>query len=331
MIKGADKMNVTILGAGAYALGLAVRFNKNKNKIIIWSKVKAEIDELNKTRMNQRALPGVVMPDNIIFTTNTKKAIEGSNIVVIAVATKFISSVCKEIKPYVKDKHVVIASKGIEQNTYKFASEIVREELKTKRLCTISGPSFAKDMARDEVVGLSLATTNGKTKKDVIEALASNTLKIRPTNDFLGVELCGTMKNVIAVASGMLDGMNLSESTKAMFLTESLNDVRKLIRKLGGNEKTILSFAGFGDMLLTCTSESSRNYTYGKLIGECKDKKVLDNYLEENTVEGVYTLESIYGLIKRKRVSLPIIDLVYDVVFNYRKPSYILPFLIEKE
>lgn len=324
-------MNVTILGAGAYALGLALRFNKNDNKVIIWSKVDKEIEELNKTRMNNRALPGVVMPGNIVFTTNTKKALDGSNIVVIAVATKFISSVCEEIKPYVKDKHVVIASKGIEQDTYMFASEIVRKILKTKKLCTISGPSFAKDMARDEVVGLSLATTNAKTKKVVMSALASNTLKIRATNDFLGVELCGTMKNVIAVASGMLDGMKLSESTKAMFLTESLNDVRKLIRKLGGNEKTILSFAGFGDMLLTCTSESSRNYTYGKLIGKCTKKEELDKYLEENTVEGVYTLESIYGLIKSKRVSLPIIDFVYDVVFHMRKPNEILPFLIEKE
>ena len=238
-------MNITILGAGAYALALALRFNKNNNKIIIWSKVKEEIDTLTKTKMNEKALPEVKMPNNFVYTTNTKKAIEGSDIVVIAVATKFISSVCDEVKPYIKDKHIVIASKGIEQDTYNFASNIVKTKLKTKKLCTISGPSFAKDMAKDELVGLSLATTNNKTKQSVIKALSSDTLKIRPTNDFLGVELCGTLKNVIAVTSGMLDGMNVSESTKAMFLTESLNDARILIRKLGGNEKTILSYAAF--------------------------------------------------------------------------------------
>lgn len=324
-------MNITILGAGAYALALALRFNKNKNKVIIWSAVKEEIDTLTKTKMNERALPGIKMPNNFVYVTNAKKAIEGSNIVVIAVATRFLSSVCDEIKPYVKNKHIVIASKGIEQGTNMFASNIVKTKLKTKKLCTISGPSFAKDMASDELIGLSLATTNNKTKQIVMNALSSDTLKIRVTNDFLGVELCGTLKNIIAVASGMLDGMKVSESTKAMFLTESINDTRKLIKKLGGNEKTIMSFSGFGDILLSCTSSSSRNYTYGKLLGSGASKKELEDYLKSNTVEGVYTLKSIYGLIKSRRVKMPFIDFVYDVVFGYRKSNDIISFLKEKE
>ena len=316
------KLNITILGAGAYALALALKFNKNKgNKIVIWSKVKEEIDTLTNVKM----------PNNFIYTTNEKKALEKSDIVVIAVATKYLSSVCKLIKPYVKDKHIVIASKGIEQDTYNFASNIVKTCLNTKRLCTISGPSFAKDMAEDELIGLSLATTNNKTKKIVIKALACDTLKIRTTNDFLGVELCGTLKNIIALASGMLDAIDASESTKAMFLTESLNDTRKLIKKLGGNEKTILSFAGFGDILLTCTSTSSRNYSFGKLIGSGANKKEQENYLKNNTVEGVYTLKSIYGLIKRKHLKMPFIDFIYDVVFSYRNINEILPFLMEKD
>lgn len=324
-------MNITILGAGAYGLGLALRFNKNTKKIVVWSKVKEEIDELSKTKENKKALPGVKMPSNIIFTTNTKKALDGSDIVVIAVATKYVSSICDEIKPFIKDKHIVIASKGIEQNTNMFASELVKSKLKTKKLCTISGPSFAKDMAEDDLVGLSLATTNRLTKEIVMKALSSDTLKIRTTNDFLGVELCGTLKNIIAVAAGMLDSMKVSESTKAMFLTESLNDVRLLIRKLGGNEKTILSFAGFGDILLTATSQNSRNYSFGKLIGSGASQEKLEEYLNNNTVEGVYTLESIYGLIKSKRLKMPFIDFIYDVVFGYRKSSDIIKFLKEKE
>lgn len=324
-------MNITILGAGAYALGLAIRFNKSKNKVIIWSKLESEIEELSKTKKNKKALPNVVMPSNILYTTNIKKAIEGSNIVVIAVSTKFVSSVCDEIKPYIKDKHIVIASKGIEQNTNLFASDIVKSKLKTKKLCTISGPSFAKDMASNDLIGLSLATTNRLTKKIVLKSLEKSNLKLRTTNDFIGVELSGTMKNIIALASGMLDGMNVSESTKAMFLTESINDVRHLIKKLNGNEKTIMSFAGFGDILLSCTSESSRNYSFGKLIGEEKPKEKIDDYLKNNTVEGVYTLKSVYGLIKIKRVKIPFIDLIYDVVFGYQKPKDIIMFLSEKE
>lgn len=324
-------MNITILGAGAYGLGLALRFNKNKNKIIIWSKVKEEIDTLTKTKMNEKALKGVVMPNNFVYTTNTEKAIYGSDIVVIAVATKFLSSTLDEIKPYVKDKHIVIASKGIDNDTNLFASDMVKNKLKTKKLCTISGPSFAKDMASDCLIGLSLATTNNKTKEAVIKALSSDTLKIRVTKDFLGVELCGTLKNIIAIASGMLDGMNEKESTKAMFLTESLNDVRLLIKKLGGNEKTILSFAGFGDIILTAQSETSRNYSYGKLIGSNALVEEREEYLKNNTVEGVYTLKSIYGLIKSKKVKMPFLDFIYDVVFSYKNKDDIITFLKEKK
>lgn len=325
-------MNITILGAGAYAMGLAYRFSKNKkNRIIMWSALKEEIDVLSKTKMNERALPNVKMPQGIIYTTNTEKALDGANIVVLAVATKFLRNVCEEIKPYVKNKHIVIASKGIEQDTNEFASNIVKSVLKTKKLCTISGPSFAKDMVHDELVGISLATTNNKTKEDVTKALSSDTLKLRPTKDFLGVELCGTLKNVIAVISGMLDGMKVSESTKAMFLTESINDTRHLIKKLGGNEKTIMSYAGFGDILLTCTSTTSRNYSYGRYLGENKTKEELDNYLKNNTVEGVYTLKSIYGLLKSKRVKMPFIDIVYNIINNNKKTTDIIPFLKEKE
>ena len=324
-------MNITILGAGAYALGLALRFNKNNNKIVIWSKVKEEIDVLTKTKMNERALPKVVMPNSFIYTTDTKMALLGSDIVVIAVATKFLPSVCEEIKPYIKDKHILIASKGINEEYVMFASDIVKHILNTKKLGTISGPSFAKDMALDELVGLSLATTNRNTKEIVIKALSSDTLKIRPTKDFIGVELCGTMKNVIAVISGVLDGMKASESTKAMFLTESLNDVRILIRKLRGNEKTILSYAGFGDIILTATSISSRNYSFGKLIGEKAGKEVLDDYLKNNTVEGVYTLKSVCEMVNKKRIKLPFLDIVYDVIFNQKDINTIIPFLKDKQ
>lgn len=324
-------MNVTIVGAGAYALSLALRFNKNKNKIIICSFVKEEIDVLNKTKMNEKALKNVKMPSNFIYTCDIGKALEGSDIVVLAVATKYLSSVCEKIKPYIKDKHIVIASKGIENDTNSFASCIVKNKLKTRKLCTISGPSFASDMAKDELIGLSLATTNKTTKEIVVKALSSDTLKIRPTNDFLGVELCGTLKNIIALASGILDGMGVCKSTKAMFLTESINDTRKLIKKLGGNEKTIMSFAGFGDILLTCTSNQSRNYTYGMLLGSSNDKERLENYLKNNTVEGVYTLKSIYGLIKHKRVKMPFINLIYDIVFGYENKENLIPFLKEKD
>lgn len=323
-------MNITILGAGAYALALAYRFSENNN-VIMWSAVKEEIEMLSKTRSNPKALD-VVMPSKIKYTTDIKQALKKSEIVVIGVATKYVKSVCETIKDYIKDKTIVIASKGIEQDSLMFASEIAKQTLKSKKVCTLSGPSFAIDMVNlNNIIGLSLAGTNKTSRKLVKKAISSITLKIRYTEDFIGVELCGTMKNVIAVASGIIDGLNVCDSTKAMFLTECINDVRHLIRKFGGNEKTIMSFAGIGDILLTSTSVTSRNYRYGRMVGDNTDKIVLQEFLKNNTVEGVYTLVSIYKLTKSKKIKVPFLELIYNVLFNNLDPNNILSFMIEKK
>lgn len=319
-------MKVTILGAGAYALSLALRINKNNN-ITIWSKVEKEINELKKSKTNKKALPDEKMPDSFFYTTDLKLAVKNANIIIVAVSTKYLRSVCDELKNYInKNVHVVIASKGIEDETCLFASKIVKEILKTNKLCTISGPSFAKDMARNEIIGLSLAATHNTTKQIAEKLFSCNNLIITYTRDFVGVELCGTMKNIIALASGILDGLKVSESTKALFLTVCLNDIRILIKKLGGSEKTILSFAGFGDITLTCTSLSSRNYSYGKLIGQKKSKKVLEDYLKNNTVEGVYALQAIYKLIKTRRIKYPFLELLYNVINGMINPTEIIAY-----
>ena len=297
----------------------------------MWSAVDEEIDVLSKTKKNPKALD-VVMPDSIKYTKDIKLALRKSDIVIIGVATKYVKCVCEIIKDYVKDKTIVIASKGIEQDSLMFASMIVKNTLRTKKICTLSGPSFAIDMVNtNNIIGLSLAATNKKSRKLVKKAISSDTLKIRYTDDFIGVELCGAMKNVIAVASGIINGLGACDSTKAMFLTECINDVRHLIKKFGGNEKTVLSFSGIGDILLTSTSVTSRNYRYGKMVGEGKSKRNLNIFLKNNTVEGVYTLVSIYKLTKIKRINVPFLVLIHNVLFNGLDPKSILSFLIEKK
>ena len=154
--------------------------------------------------------------------------------------------------------------------------------------------------------------------------------KFRRTNDIIGVEVCGSIKNVMAIASGMLEGMNASPSTKALFLTESMNDIKELLFALGGKKKTILSFAGFGDILMTSTSPSSRNFSFGRLIGEGKSKQVINNYLKETTVEGMYTLQSIHKLVRKRNVKMPIINLIYDIINGKKEKEEILKFLIRK-
>ena len=161
--------------------------------------------------------------------------------------------------------------------------------------------------------------------------LQNNYLKLRTTDDILGIEICGSIKNVIAIAAGMLDGMGLPESTQAMFITESLHDIKELIKALGGNGKTILSFAGFGDLLLTSTSYKSRNFTFGKMLGEKRDPKEIEDYMNNTTIEGLYTLKSIHKLINDRKVDIPIIDLIYDIIFNDVDPINLQSFLVNKK
>jgi glycerol-3-phosphate dehydrogenase (NAD(P)+) len=195
----------------------------------------------------------------------------------------------------------------------------------------MSGPSFAIDMAKNNPVGLSLASHSKKAIKAIKDVLENDTLKLRETTDLIGVQICGSVKNIIAVAAGMLDGLGYPESTQSFLITEALNDIKNLIGALGGNPKTITSFAGVGDLLLTCTSTKSRNFTFGRVIGLGATKEEKESHLKQNTVEGYYTLKSIYKLIKNKKIKMPIIDLIYKIVMNDEDPKLLISFLVNKK
>ncbi len=324
-------MKIAILGPGAYGLSLAAMFHKNNCDISMWSKFKEEIENLKKERTSPK-LPNYFIPKEIKFTTNMEACVKDADLIVIAVPAGHVDTVALELKKYYKSsQHLCIASKGIEQDTCLFVHDVIDKYIKTKKLAVISGPSFAIDIVSGYPIGLSLGTTNSSTEQILKSTLQNKHLKLRTTKDITGIEICGSIKNVIAIAAGILDGLGANESTQAMFITESLHDIKGLIKALGGDKNTILSFAGFGDLLLTCTSTKSRNFTYGKMIGENRDKKEIANYVKNTTIEGLYTLESIYSLINNKKVDMPIIDLIYDIIFNNKKPEELLNFLIEKE
>lgn len=322
-------MKVTILGTGAYGLSLALMFHKNKCDITMWTKFEDERKLLENKRVNEKLLPKVKIPKDIKFTCDLS-VVKTSNLIVIALPAQFVDDISYELsKYYGKKQHICIATKGIEQDTCLFIDDVLGKYIKTKNIAVISGPSFAIDIASNYPIGLSLGTKSKSTEKVLKKYLQNDSLKLRTTNDLIGVEVCGSIKNVIAIAAGMLNGLGSNESTQAMFITESLHDIKELIKALGGDPKTILSFAGFGDLLLTCTSTKSRNFTYGKLIGT-KSKKI-NEYVDTHTIEGLYTLKSIHKLLKNKKVDMPIIDLIYDIIFNNKEPKELLQFLIDKK
>lgn len=322
-------MKVAILGCGAYGLALASILVKNKVDVTMWSYKEEEKDKLIKTRKSDK-LKNYKIPECIKFSNNMDEVVRGKDLIVIAVPTfSFESTVIKLKECIDKRQAVLIATKGIQQDTCLFLHDVFKKHCKNK-IAVISGPSFAVDIIREVPIGLSLATKHNSVELLVRECFENKLTKFRRTNDIIGVEVCGSIKNVMAIASGMLEGMNATPSTKALFLTESMNDIKELLFALGGKKKTILSFAGFGDILMTSTSSSSRNFSFGCLIGEGKSKEVIDNYLKETTVEGMYTLQSIHKLVKKKNVKMPIINLIYDIINGKKDKEEILSFLIEK-
>lgn len=324
-------MKVTILGTGAYGLALASVLQQNNNDITMWTKFSEEAENLANSRQSPK-LPGYAIPKNINFTSDIEKSLQSSELIVIAIPAAFVNDIAKTITPYITDKHhICIASKGIENNTCLFVDDVIKKHINTDKLAVISGPSFAIDIIQNVPIGLSLGTKNKQTASLIKKAFENDYFKLRVTNDIKGIEICGSIKNVIAIASGILEGMNLPESTKAMFITESLHDIKELIHNLGGDKKTILSFAGFGDLLLTCTSPKSRNFTLGYLIGKKENPDVINDYKNNTTIEGLYTLQSIYQLTKNYNVDMPIIDLIYNIIENGHPCEDLKRFLIEKE
>lgn len=326
-------MKVAVIGTGAYGLAIAKALAKHQdNNILIWSENEDKIKEARKTNMINSVLPGVKLPSTFKYTTSMEEATKDQDIIFIVVAAKYVSSVSLNMKHYLNKKtHVCICSKGIEIDTCSFVSEVFLSfNPKHKKLAIISGPSFAIDILNNEPVALSIASKSKSTLKIVKNAICSNVLKLRESDDLIGIQTCGSIKNIIAIASGMVTGLGYSDSTRAFLITEALHDMKELINGLGGNKKSIMAYAGVGDLLLTCTSIKSRNYSYGILLGQNK-KNEAKEYLNSTTVEGYYTLKSIYRLIKRKKIKMPIMDLMYKIIMNDDDPKLLIEFLINKK
>ena len=324
-------MKITIIGTGAYSIGIALMLSKNENNnIIMWSENKDYVKEFKETRKIKNIFENLILPNNIDITNDYKEALENSSLIFLITSAKYILNVCESILPFYKNQPICIASKGIEHTTLSPLSKLVRNTLNTRNICVISGPTFAIDLVNNEPAALAIAGYNYKTIKVVKDNLANETLKLRKSSDIIGIQLCGSVKNIIAIAAGILKGLGYSESTQAFLINESLHDMKNIIHALGGKKKTILSFAGIGDLLLTCSSTKSRNYSFGYVIGSTKDKNKIDEYLKNNTVEGYYTLNSIYKMLQKKGIEIPLITLINNIVCNGQNPDDLAEFLIKK-
>lgn len=321
-------MNVTILGTGAYGIALSSMFIKNNCKIMMWTKFEEEYESLEKNRCNEKVLPGYYIDKKINFTMDIQKAMADANIIVIAIPIQFLTTTITEVKKYYnKNQHICIASKGILDNNHVLPHKIVRRILHTKNVSVISGPTFAIDMVSNALMGLVVAGKNAKTNSIIKQYLQNDTLVVNLSNDIDGIELCGAIKNIMAIGCGIIDGLDYPESTKCMFFTKCFYEMMNLIYTLGGNKISALTYAGIGDLLLTCTSYKSRNYTYGKMLGQKSDKSIIDEYVSKTTIEGRYTLNVLYKLLKNKKIKFQIVSAMYSIVYKNANPDVLVNYL----
>lgn len=322
---------IGILGTGAYGIALAKMFHENNCDITLWTKFEDEANMLLETRMNNKVLPNIYIDDDIKITTDLKNICMNSDILVICIPSQFVKSTIEKIKDLVNKNTVLcMASKGIDNETGKFMTDLLLDYFDPKRITIISGPSFAIDMVSYQPTGLSVAGNDINSMNLIIKNLSNKYLKIIPTFDIIGLSICGAIKNVMAIASGMLSGFNANPSCNAMFLTQALHDIKDLIKELGGNDRTIMSYAGIGDLLLTCTSMKSRNFTFGYNLVTKTREQVLE-YRKSTTIEGLDTLEAIKVLLKNKNIKMPIIDVIDDIINNKENPKALLDYLMDKE
>lgn len=318
-------MKIAILGVGAYGIALAKVFFKNDNKVSMWSKFKEERDSILLNRENKRVLPGVKIPKDIEITSDLKSCVDNAKIIVLAVPTKSVREVAKELNGILKEDQVIcLVSKGIERSSNMLLSDVVYEETKSEKICMLSGPSFAAEVAKGSEVGLVVASKSQEANMSVKVCLENENVVVEAINDIVGVQVCAATKNVFAILVGMVDATNKNDSCRAAVITRVLNDLRVIVEVLGGKAHTVFSYAGVGDLLLTCMSEKSRNYTFGKYIGSGLDIDEALTKMKVTTIEGLYTLDSVLKLLEEKQIKIKSLEFLYNSLYRNEKVEDIL-------
>ncbi|MBQ8891342.1 MAG: NAD(P)-binding domain-containing protein [Bacilli bacterium] len=305
-------MKIGIIGSGAYAIALSTIFENVTDHIMMWTKIEQEYQELTNNHTNKKALD-FKLNSKITFTMSLEELLNKNEIIVLAIPAKFVKTTIDELKPFYNNQKILIATKGMIDNPNYLIHDYLSETLKTNNISCISGPSFAIDLIKKEPIGLTLASLN-QNNLDLFKNIFKdiNYITLDYTNDLVGVEVCSILKNIVAIASGILKGMNINNSTIAKFLKDASLEIQSIIEKLNGQKDTFLNYAGIGDFILTATNSQSRNYTFGTLIGEDKDYKT---YMENTTVEGLENLNSMYNYLKTKEINSNIISLLYNIIY----------------
>ncbi len=319
-----NSKDIAVLGAGSWGTALALVLADNDHNVRLWGHNAKHIEEINRTRMNQKYLPNIALPDQIVGYSDLSKALEGLDTIILAVPTKAIREVLGNVKEVVNNPITIVhVSKGIEPNTLLRISEIIEEvfpEPLRKDIVVLSGPSHAEEVSLRHPTTVSVSSKNMKAAERIQDLFMNQHFRVYTNDDLIGVEIGGALKNIIALAAGISDGLGYGDNAKAALMTRGLAEIARLGTKMGANPLTFSGLAGIGDLIVTCTSVHSRNWRAGNLLGKGHSlEEVLDNM--GMVVEGVRTTKAAYQLSKKYEVKMPITEALYRVLFEGVHPK----------
>lgn len=307
---------IGIIGAGSWGIALSVLLHNNGHEITVWSILEDEINMLKTEHEHKDKLPGVKLPEDMIFTTSLPEAIEGKDILVLAVPSPFTRSTAHNMKPYVSDGQIIVnVAKGIEEHTLMTLSQIIEEEVPQANVAVLSGPSHAEEVGRGIPTTIVVGAKTRETAEYIQNVFMSDVFRVYISPDVLGIELGAALKNVVALAAGIADGLGYGDNTKAALITRGITEIARLGTAMGGKFETFCGLSGIGDLIVTCASMHSRNRRAGILIGQ---GKTMEEAMAEvkMVVEGVYSAKAAKALAEKYHVELPIIEQVNEVLFN---------------
>ncbi|MFO7964710.1 MAG: NAD(P)H-dependent glycerol-3-phosphate dehydrogenase [Desulfobacterales bacterium] len=329
-----DPISVGIVGAGSWGTALAEVLASKGLKTDLWAYEPEVVDQIKYSRENRFFLPGFSLSENIFPTNDIASVVSGKDMVVVVVPSHFVREITKRIGSAVSaDTIIVSASKGIENATHMTMSAVIRDSLPGHpdlKLAVLSGPSFAREVAGKVPTVITVAAYESYSAEFVQEVFATPYFRVYTSHDIIGVELGGSVKNVIAIAAGIVDGLNLGLNTRAALVTRGLSEIRRLGLKLGADPRTFTGPAGLGDLLLTCTGDLSRNHMVGKKIGQ--GMKLPDILSQMRMVaEGVKTAKSVYNFSKKLGVEMPIVMATYRILYEGLSPTEALHQLMTRD
>ena len=322
---------ISVIGAGSWGIALANLLAGNGHDVTVWSIMKDEIDMLDKNHEHLDKLPGVKLNDSIKYTTDLEKACKEKDILVLAVPSVYTRSTSHSMAPFITDGQIIVnVAKGVEENTLLTLSEIITEEIPNANVCVLSGPSHAEEVGRGLPTTVVVGSKDQKTAEYLQDTFMNDFFRVYTSSDILGIELGGALKNVVALAAGIADGLGYGDNAKAALITRGISEIARLGIAMGGKFETFCGLTGIGDLIVTCASMHSRNRRAGILIGQGKSaEEAMDEV--KMVVEGVYSAKAAMGLSKKYNVDLPIIAEVNKILFENKPPKDVGRCLMNRE